>query len=171
MQDLTPSSARGLEDLVGGALARADRAVHVAVPERRGLGAGEVDAPDGRAQRRPERAQPVRAVVGDRAAAGPGLGGPIALDEGLDAACLVAEVAHQVADELVAARRRAAAGVGGGLPPPDEAEPHPRAPPPPPVWRGPPARQRSRTPRPALRPAASCRRSCWPAPPRRRPGR
>src|SRR5213083_2261705 len=40
------------KDLGGRALAGPDRPVHVAVPVGRGLGAGPVDPPDGRADRR-----------------------------------------------------------------------------------------------------------------------
>src|SRR5581483_12105391 len=68
------------EDLPGGALARLEGAVHVAVPARRGLRPGPTDASDGRAQGgsvlRPHTGREVRAV----AAACPLLGGPVELD-------------------------------------------------------------------------------------------
>src|SRR4051812_1425737 len=70
-----------LKCLLGGTLTRLHRAVHVAVPDGGGLGAGPVDRPDRRSQRvseaRPGAGRHVAAV----AAAGPLLLGPAALDE------------------------------------------------------------------------------------------
>src|SRR5436309_7167366 len=80
------------QDLGGGALARAHRAVHVAVPVRRRLGAGPVDRADRGAYRRAEVEQGARSEHRDRAAPRPLLGRPVLEHEVARALGLVAEV-------------------------------------------------------------------------------
>src|SRR6185436_6280187 len=64
------------EHFLGGALARAHRSVHVAVPVVGGLGAGPVDVAEALPQRRAELRQHVLARVANWTAPRPGLLGP-----------------------------------------------------------------------------------------------
>src|SRR5260370_3259882 len=66
-------------DLGGRALAGLDRAVHVAAPLGRGLGARPVQQAGRAAQRRPELGPGARREVRAVAAAGPRVGGPVVL--------------------------------------------------------------------------------------------
>src|SRR4051794_7878288 len=68
------------QDLGRRALTRAHRAVHVAVPVRRGLGAGPVDPSARPADRRAELHQRAGTEDAHRAAARPDLGDPAELE-------------------------------------------------------------------------------------------
>src|SRR6478736_9835047 len=69
-----------VSDLGRGTLAGADRAVHVAAPLGRGLGAGPVDAAHGRPEGGTELGPRARREVRAVAATGPLLPGPVVLD-------------------------------------------------------------------------------------------
>src|SRR5207247_3958890 len=80
------------------ALARAHRAVHVAAPVVRGLGAGPVDLSQRLADRRAEVDQRSGRQYADRAAARVRVGRPVLLAEVLQVCGLVPEVLDEVVD-------------------------------------------------------------------------
>src|SRR3954452_19969899 len=80
-------------------LAGTDGAVHVAVPDQRGLGAGPVDRSDGFAQCVSEGGPGARREHADVTAAGPLLVDPGALVVGDRVSCLLAEDGDQVIDD------------------------------------------------------------------------
>src|SRR5271170_4546107 len=96
-------------DRVRSGFAAADGAFHVAIPLRRVLGAGPVDAPDRRAPRlavgRPDSGREVRAVT----AAGELLGHPVPLEVLRGARRLLTEVADEAAEHGFASLGRAEA--------------------------------------------------------------
>src|SRR5207302_2746177 len=104
------SRSEGSQHLVGGALAGAHRAVHVAVPVGGGLGARPVDPSHRRPQRRAVLAEHPGWVDAHRAAAGPLLAGPRELHavDGLQR-LLAEQVGEGLEDRLLAVGGRALA--------------------------------------------------------------
>src|SRR6516162_11153074 len=112
------------EDFGGGAAAGADGAVHVAVPDVGGFGAGPVDAADGCGEGLAVLGPHAGAEAASVAAAGELFGHPVLLDDVERLGGLVAEVLHQGAGDQLAALLRGHVGGGAGVGAFEEADQH-----------------------------------------------